>query len=243
MYMLTAIPIVAFLRPPTPSAGIPRTNAHRSPRPYRTGCCCNSSGDRLYRHQPHHQDKDLRGLFGSASNLNCSRTPDLSGRSSCPVWNLAKNVLISIGDSTSQASRPAESTMAGVTKQVERALVSALAKELPRSPAEMSRQERRLVQAGLPAKRRRPCCSTVLMLPSWRSPVPISRLWISLPSTRHLLRAFTLSGSCNSGLVAAKSYRQETGGHPVRTARRHGSRCHRGRGRTWIRPGSIACWR
>src|SRR5687767_3352424 len=39
------------------------------------------------------------------------------------------------------------STMAGVTKQVERALVS-MGEKLPRSPAEMSRQERKLVQAG-----------------------------------------------------------------------------------------------
>ena len=37
--------------------------------------------------------------------------------------------------------------MSGVTKQVERALVS-MGERLPRSPAEMTRQERRLVQAG-----------------------------------------------------------------------------------------------
>jgi tight adherence protein C len=37
--------------------------------------------------------------------------------------------------------------MAGVTRQVERALVS-MGEKLPRSPAEMSRQERKLVQAG-----------------------------------------------------------------------------------------------
>jgi tight adherence protein C len=39
------------------------------------------------------------------------------------------------------------SAIAGVTKQVERALVS-MGERLPRSPAEMSRQERKLVQAG-----------------------------------------------------------------------------------------------
>ncbi|HET9942368.1 MAG TPA: type II secretion system F family protein, partial [Terriglobia bacterium] len=39
------------------------------------------------------------------------------------------------------------SAIAGVTKQVERALVS-IGERVPRSPAEMSRQERRLVQAG-----------------------------------------------------------------------------------------------
>jgi tight adherence protein C len=40
-----------------------------------------------------------------------------------------------------------EGAMAGVTKQVERALLS-MGERLPRSTAEMSRQERRLVQAG-----------------------------------------------------------------------------------------------
>jgi len=39
------------------------------------------------------------------------------------------------------------SAIAGVTKQVERALVS-IGERIPRSPAEMSRQERKLVQAG-----------------------------------------------------------------------------------------------
>ena len=38
-------------------------------------------------------------------------------------------------------------TMEGVTKQVERALVS-IGERLPRSPAEMTRQERKMVQAG-----------------------------------------------------------------------------------------------
>jgi tight adherence protein C len=42
---------------------------------------------------------------------------------------------------------PEQSTIAGVTKQVEKALVS-IGERVPRSPAEMSRQERRLVQAG-----------------------------------------------------------------------------------------------
>ena len=40
-----------------------------------------------------------------------------------------------------------DGTMSGVTKQVERVLVT-MGEKLPRSPAEMSRQERKLVQAG-----------------------------------------------------------------------------------------------
>jgi len=40
-----------------------------------------------------------------------------------------------------------EGAIAGMTKQVERALVS-IGERVPRSPTEMSRQERRLVQAG-----------------------------------------------------------------------------------------------
>lgn len=44
-----------------------------------------------------------------------------------------------------------ESTMEGVTKRVEKVLVS-MGERLPRSPAEMSRQERKLVQAGFRRK-------------------------------------------------------------------------------------------
>ena len=46
-----------------------------------------------------------------------------------------------------EAPAEEEGAIAGVTKQVERALVS-MGERLPRSTAEMSRQERRLVQAG-----------------------------------------------------------------------------------------------
>jgi tight adherence protein C len=46
-----------------------------------------------------------------------------------------------------KAQETAPSAMSGVTKTVERALVS-MGVRLPRSPSEMSRQERRLVQAG-----------------------------------------------------------------------------------------------
>jgi tight adherence protein C len=46
-----------------------------------------------------------------------------------------------------EAPAEEEGAIAGVTKQVERALVS-MGEKLPRSTAEMSRQERRLVQAG-----------------------------------------------------------------------------------------------
>ena len=49
------------------------------------------------------------------------------------------------------AQEEEESKIAGVTRQVERALVS-IGERLPRSPAEMSRQERRLVQAGFRRK-------------------------------------------------------------------------------------------
>ena len=46
-----------------------------------------------------------------------------------------------------QPGEQAGSTIEGVTKQVERALVS-IGEKLPRSPAEMTRQERKMVQAG-----------------------------------------------------------------------------------------------
>src|SRR5262245_27656943 len=44
-----------------------------------------------------------------------------------------------------------DGALAGVTKQVERALAS-MGEKLPRSATEMSRQERRLVQAGIRRK-------------------------------------------------------------------------------------------
>jgi tight adherence protein C len=46
-----------------------------------------------------------------------------------------------------QPGEQAGTTMEGVTRQVERALVS-IGEKLPRSPAEMTRQERKMVQAG-----------------------------------------------------------------------------------------------
>ena len=49
------------------------------------------------------------------------------------------------------AQEEEESKIAGMTRQVERALVS-IGERIPRSPAEMSRQERRLVQAGFRRK-------------------------------------------------------------------------------------------
>ena len=49
------------------------------------------------------------------------------------------------------AQEEEESKIAGVTRHVERALVS-IGERIPRSPAEMSRQERRLVQAGFRRK-------------------------------------------------------------------------------------------
>ena len=46
-----------------------------------------------------------------------------------------------------QQEESGDSTMSGVAKQVEKVLVN-LGERLPRSPAEMSRQERKLVSAG-----------------------------------------------------------------------------------------------
>ena len=66
-------------------------------------------------------------------------------------------------------------TMEGVTKQVERALVS-IGERLPRSPAEMTRQERKMVQAGYRRK------DAVLLLNGSHLTVLALSLLISLAS-------------------------------------------------------------